>query len=198
MFLFVDQSICSELDLAIVLDRTKDILISEWLQLKNALQTEVDHLPISSGARVALYVYDRDSGIEEFALDKYSTAADIQAHIQGIQQNGRAIKKAEDGLAAALSGFTKNKRQPSRRHLILITNKYVWQPWLVVDEADKLRSQGVDVHIIGAKTWVTSILVDIAGGKSEKVITINDYAHVHDALKWTIDGICATHDSKFN
>jgi len=179
-----------------VIDRTVDISSTEWDQLKNALTTEIDRLPITSGARLGLYVYDKDSGVEEFSLSHYTSATDMKTHIQGLKQNGRAFKKAAQGLAAALTGFTSNKRQPAKRHLILMTNKYVWLPASVVTEADHFRSQGFEVHVVGAKTWVTSILVDIAGGKSDNVITVNDYAKIGDALKWTIDGICATHDSK--
>ena len=50
----------------------------------------------------------------------------------------------------------------------------------------------IEVHVIGVHTWVTSVLVDIAGQKLDRVTAIKDYAVMDKALVYIMEGICKT------
>ncbi|XP_060778327.1 collagen alpha-6(VI) chain-like isoform X2 [Neoarius graeffei] len=179
-------------DLVILIDGSESIKEVPWKTMINFMLSLIDNLRIGQDLfQVGVAQFSTDYR-KEFYLNDYNNEMDVKHAIQAISQmkEGTLIGKALNRVQEFFHPSKGSRIQAGiSQNLLLITDGESHDD--VSDAADKLRSKGIEMFVIGIGDISVSQLKYIAGSP-DRVFFVNNFDHLklNRTTQQVIDSIC--------
>ncbi|XP_061169390.1 matrilin-2-like, partial [Saccostrea echinata] len=135
-------------DLVFVVDESTSIGKTNFNKMKNFLENLVDQITISNTAfRVGLVKF-HTSATTVFDLNTYSQKSSIKRAIQNMSyvRGGTSIG---EGIKSGRTVFSRSSRKDATKVMILLTDGQSKNKTLTAQEANRAKSKGVSIFVIG-------------------------------------------------
>ncbi|XP_060778334.1 collagen alpha-6(VI) chain-like isoform X3 [Neoarius graeffei] len=181
-------------DLVILIDGSESIKEVPWKTMINFMLSLTDNLRIRQDLfQVGVAQFSTDYR-KEFYLNDYNNEMDVKHAIQAISQmnDGTLIGKALNRVQEFFHPSKGSRIQAGiSQNLLLITDGESHDD--VSDAADKLRSKGIEMFVIGIGDISVSQLKYIAGSP-DRVFFVNNFDHLklNRTTQQVIDSICTS------
>nr|KAG5700433.1 hypothetical protein BaRGS_010346 [Batillaria attramentaria] len=174
-----------KLDLAFLMDSSGSIMATDYLLQLNFVADVVNALPVSRDhVQVANTVFGTSATVT-FGFDTYTDKADILDDLRKTPKDNGGTNTPEALFLTRTQVFNKTNgaRHDARKVAVLLTDGESYDFNLTVQQAKKLRDEGVVVFAIGVG-WIN--LQELLAVASEPVCShvyvLDNYAHIESIL----------------
>ncbi|XP_012412427.1 collagen alpha-6(VI) chain [Trichechus manatus latirostris] len=179
-----------EADIYLLIDGSGSTQATDFQEMKTFLSEIVGMFNIAPHkVRVGAVQY-ADTWDLEFVIGKYPNKHDLKKAIENIRQMGGNTNTGA-ALNYTLGLLQKSKRQRGNKvpyHLIVLTNAMSKDS--VLEPANRLREELINVHAIGVKEANQTQLREIAGDE-RRVYYVHDFDSLKDIRNQVVQEICA-------
>jgi uncharacterized protein YegL len=182
----------SPLDLVFVVDGSGSIGQRHFNQMKDYLSSVVDSLNVAT-TRVGVVQFSNRVQTEIY-LNDYSDKDELKDAISGITWMkgstyiGKALEYTDDEVLTQRHGM----REHASQVVVLFTDGYSADDGATPAEA--LRSQGIQVFVVGITNGVDESQLERIAGGSENVIVVDDFDKLNRELTQRLAGkMCGGH-----